>query len=70
MYCQDSAFRCRLYYGGIAILFGNLAPECAEFKASALSSRMRRLKGMARVFDSGDDALKAILGGTILIQEL
>jgi dihydroxy-acid dehydratase len=51
--------------GGIAILRGNLAPEGAVVKQSAVSSEMMINEGRARVFDSEDDAIKAILGGRI-----
>jgi len=51
--------------GGIAILFGNLAPDGAVVKASALSEGMRSFKGSARAFDSEEDAMKAILNKEI-----
>jgi len=46
--------------GGIAILKGTLAPEGAVVKAAAVSDRVKVFKGPARVFDSHEDALKAI----------
>ncbi|MGZ3647994.1 MAG: dihydroxy-acid dehydratase [Syntrophales bacterium] len=51
--------------GGIAILRGNLAPDGAVVKQSAVAERMLVNKGKARVFDSEDDAIAAILGGKI-----
>jgi dihydroxy-acid dehydratase len=51
--------------GGIAILRGNLAPEGGVVKQSAVSPDMMVNEGRARVFDSEDDAIKAILGGKI-----
>ncbi|MFZ5631695.1 MAG: dihydroxy-acid dehydratase [Bacillota bacterium] len=51
--------------GGIAILFGNLAPEGAVVKASAMSENMRKFKGKARVFNSEEEAMKEILDGGI-----
>ncbi len=51
--------------GGIAILRGNLAPDGAVVKQSAVSPEMMVNEGRARVFDSEDDAIKAILGGRI-----
>jgi dihydroxy-acid dehydratase len=51
--------------GGIAILRGNLAPEGAVVKQSAVAPEMQVNEGRARVFDSEDDAIKAILGGRI-----
>jgi len=51
--------------GGIAILFGNLAPEGAVVKQSAVAPEMLVNAGRARVFDSEEDATEAILGGKI-----
>jgi dihydroxy-acid dehydratase len=47
--------------GGIAILGGNLAPECAVVKESAVAENMLRFKGPARVFDSEEEATEALL---------
>jgi len=47
--------------GGIAILKGNLAPLGAVVKQSGVSSAMMRFSGRARVFDSEEKAMKAIL---------
>ena len=46
--------------GGIAVLFGNLAPNGSVVKQAAVSSKMMKFEGTARVFDSEDDATKAI----------
>ncbi|NOY64469.1 MAG: dihydroxy-acid dehydratase [Nitrospirae bacterium] len=51
--------------GGIAILRGNLAPDGAVVKQSAVSEKMMRFEGTARVFDSEEAAMKAILAGKI-----
>jgi dihydroxy-acid dehydratase len=51
--------------GGIAILRGNLAPEGAVVKQSAVSPDMMVNEGRARVFDAEDDAIEAILNGKI-----
>jgi dihydroxy-acid dehydratase len=51
--------------GGLAVLFGNLAPEGAVVKRSAVAPEMMVHQGPARVFDSEDDATKAIMGGII-----
>ncbi|MCS7149363.1 MAG: dihydroxy-acid dehydratase [Caldimicrobium sp.] len=51
--------------GGIAILYGNLAPEGAVVKSSAVLPEMLKHKGPARVFDSEEEAYGAILGGKI-----
>lgn len=51
--------------GGIAVLFGSLAPNGAVVKRSAVSEDMLVHKGPARVFDSEDEAQEAIYGGKI-----
>ncbi len=51
--------------GGLAVLFGNLAPEGAVVKQSAVSENMMKFRGKARCFDREEDALKEILGGNI-----
>lgn len=51
--------------GGIAILRGNLAPDGAVVKQSAVSKGMMRFEGTAKVYDSEEDAMKAILAGAI-----
>lgn len=51
--------------GGIAILRGNLAPEGAVVKQSAVAQDMLVNEGRARVFDSEGTAIEAILGGRI-----
>jgi len=51
--------------GGIAILFGNLAPEGCVVKQSAVQSQMMKFSGKARVFNSEELAMKAILGKKI-----
>ena len=47
--------------GGLAVLFGNLAPEGAVVKQSAVGETMLRHRGPARVFDSEEEAIKVIL---------
>ncbi len=51
--------------GGIAILKGNLAPDGAVVKQSAVKAEMLENKGEARVFDSEETAVNAILGKEI-----
>lgn len=51
--------------GGLAILWGNLAPAGCVVKQSAVAPEMMRHEGPARVFDSEDEAIKAILSGKI-----
>lgn len=51
--------------GGIAILKGNLAPDTAVVKRSAVAPEMMKHEGPARVFDREEDAIAAIKGGKI-----
>lgn len=51
--------------GGIKILFGNLAPNGAVIKKSALDKTVKGFSGRARVFNSEDEAVKSILSGEI-----
>ena len=51
--------------GGIAILFGNIAPEGAVVKASAVDEEMLVSRCKARVFESEEDSIKAIYDGEI-----
>ena len=51
--------------GGIKILFGNIAPEGAVVKQSAVSPKMRKFEGRARVFNCEEDATAALLAGGI-----
>lgn len=52
--------------GGIAVLKGNLAPDGAVVKRSAVAPEMLKHEGPARVFDCEEDAIDAIKGGKIL----
>ncbi|MDR3561216.1 MAG: dihydroxy-acid dehydratase [Negativicutes bacterium] len=52
--------------GGIAILRGNLAPDGAVVKESAVAEAMLRFEGRARVFDSEDAAIEAILARKVV----
>jgi dihydroxy-acid dehydratase len=51
--------------GGIAILWGNLAPDGAVVKAGAVRPEMMHHRGPARVFDNEEAAREAILGTRI-----
>jgi len=51
--------------GGIAILFGNLAPEGAVVKRAAVAPEMLVHQGPARVFNSEEEAMPVIMGGRI-----
>ena len=52
--------------GGIAVLKGNLAPDTAVVKRSAVAPEMLKHEGPARVFDCEEDAIAAIKGGKIV----
>jgi len=51
--------------GGIAILWGNLAPEGCVVKRSAVDPSMYHHKGKARIFNSEEESLEAIMNGKI-----
>lgn len=51
--------------GGIAILWGNLAPEGCVVKRAAVDSSMYYHKGKARIFNSEEESLEAITNGKI-----
>ena len=51
--------------GGIAVLSGSLAPDGAVVKRSAVAPEMLSHKGPARVFNSEEEAIKAIFGKKI-----
>ena len=51
--------------GGIAVLFGNLAPNGAVVKQTAVSSKMLKFSGRARVFNREEEAMQAILNRKI-----
>jgi dihydroxy-acid dehydratase len=52
--------------GGIAVLYGNLAPEGAVVKTSGVSPAMHHHIGPARVFDCEQDVQECLLGGRVL----
>ncbi len=51
--------------GGIMVLFGNIAPDGCVVKRSAVDPKMLMHTGPARVFNSEDDAITAIMDGKI-----
>ena len=51
--------------GGIAVLFGNIAQKGSVVKRSAVRPEMLKFTGVARVFDSEEDAIEAIYGSEI-----
>jgi dihydroxy-acid dehydratase len=52
--------------GGIAIVFGSVAPRGAVCKIGAVDPAMMKHTGPARVFDREEDASEAILGGSVM----
>jgi dihydroxy-acid dehydratase len=58
----DNSYRAE---GGIAILYGNLAPNGAVIKSSGVGPSMMKFTGNARVFDSEEDSMKSISAGEI-----
>jgi len=51
--------------GGIAVLRGSLAPQGSVIKQTAVSKKMQRFSGKARVFDSEELSMKAIMDNKI-----
>jgi dihydroxy-acid dehydratase len=51
--------------GGLVLLFGNLAPDGAVVKRAAVAPEMMTHRGPARVFDSEEEATKAIMNNKI-----
>jgi dihydroxy-acid dehydratase len=52
-------------HGGLAILFGNLAPRGAVVKTGGVSPAMRQFSGQARIFESQDEAMAGIMAGQV-----
>lgn len=51
--------------GGLAILFGNLAPQGGVIKTAGVSEHMRKHSGPAKIFESQEDAQAGILAGQV-----
>jgi dihydroxy-acid dehydratase len=51
--------------GGLAILFGNLAPNGGVVKVAGVDPSMMEFDGTARIYESQDDALHGILAGEV-----
>lgn len=56
--------------GGLAVLFGNLAPDGAIVKVGGVSKEMMVFNGTARVYESQDDALVGILSSEVQAGEV
>jgi len=52
--------------GGLAVLWGNLAPEGCIVKKSAVDPAMLKHSGKARVFNSEEDSVNAIMSGVVI----
>ncbi len=48
-------------HGGLAVLFGNLAPNGAVVKVGGVSPQMMKFSGPARIYENQDDAIRGIL---------
>jgi dihydroxy-acid dehydratase len=51
--------------GGLAVLFGNLAPKGAVVKVGGVSAPMMKFAGPAVIFESEEDSMKGILAGKV-----
>ena len=51
--------------GGLAILYGNLAPKGAVVKVGGVSAPMMKFSGPAIIFESQEDSMKGILEGKV-----
>jgi dihydroxy-acid dehydratase len=49
--------------GGLAVLFGNLAPEGAIIKSGGVASHIQEHVGPARIYESQEDVMAGILNG-------
>ncbi|HMD91144.1 MAG TPA: dihydroxy-acid dehydratase [Trebonia sp.] len=52
--------------GGLAVLYGNLAPDGAIVKTAGVPEELWTFSGPARVFESQEDAVSGILGGAVV----
>ncbi len=67
IHTYENAYSAR---GGLAILFGNLAPNGAVIKAGGVSADMLKFSGPARIFESQEDAMRGILAGEVQAGEV
>ncbi len=52
-------------HGGLAILFGNLAPKGAVVKTGGVSATMKQFSGPARIYESEEEAMAGIMAGQV-----
>ena len=63
----DNAYSQR---GGLAILFGNLAPDGAVVKTAGVEASMQQFSGPARIYDSQEASYKGIMAGEVQAGEV
>jgi dihydroxy-acid dehydratase len=51
--------------GGLAVLFGNLAPKGSVVKVAGVAADMMEYEGVAKIYESQEDALRGILAGEV-----
>jgi dihydroxy-acid dehydratase len=56
--------------GGLAILFGNLAPKGAAIKIGGVSPALRKFSGPARIYESEEEAMSGIMAGQVQAGEV
>ena len=52
-------------HGGLAVLFGNLAPKGAVVKTGGVSAAMKQFSGPARIYESEEEAMAGIMAGQV-----
>jgi dihydroxy-acid dehydratase len=52
--------------GGLAVLYGNLAPKGCIVKTAGVDESILKFTGVARVYESQEDSVKGILGGQVV----
>ncbi len=70
---EEVIHRCENAYsqrGGLAVLFGNLAPDGAIVKVGGVSEEMMQFSGTARIYESQDDAIAGILNNEVQAGEV
>jgi dihydroxy-acid dehydratase len=63
--CVRGVANCYFHDGGLAVLFGNLAPRGCIVKTAGVDPSIFRFSGEARVYDSQEAACEGILGGEV-----
>jgi dihydroxy-acid dehydratase len=63
--CIRDLAHCYSKEGGLAVLYGNLAPDGSIVKTAGVDEALLRFSGTARVYDSQDSASEGILGGQV-----